>query len=31
MHELRAQCEHLLDEYVIDQVLRPLAQAISTK
>lgn len=29
--ELRAKCEHLMEEYVVDQVLRPLAQAISTK
>ena len=29
--ELREQCEELMDSYVIDQVLRPLAQAISTK
>ena len=28
---LRSQCESLLDECVVDQVLRPLAQAISTK
>ncbi len=28
---LRTQCETLLDDFVIDQVLRPLAQAISTK
>ncbi len=28
---LRQHCEDLLDDYVIDQVLRPLAQAISTK
>ena len=29
--ELRLQCESLLEKYVIDQVLRPLQQAISTK
>ncbi len=29
--ELRHDCEELLHEHVIDQVLRPLAQAISTK
>ena len=28
---LRRQCEHLMDTYVIDAVLRPLAQAIATK
>ena len=28
---LREQCEHLMDSYVIDAVLRPLAQAIATK
>lgn len=28
---LRETCESLLEEYVIDQVLRPLAQAISTR
>ncbi len=28
---LRRQCEHLMDTYVIDSVLRPLAQAIATK
>ncbi len=28
---LRNQCEHLLDSCVIEQVLRPLAQVISTK
>lgn len=28
---LRMRCEDLMDDYVIDQVLRPLAQAISTK
>lgn len=29
--DLRQRCEMLLDEFVIEQVLRPLAQAISTK
>ena len=29
--ELRSQCEELLDAFVIEQVLRPLAQAIATK
>ena len=29
--ELRAHSEHLMDTYVIDQVLKPLAQAIGTK
>ncbi len=29
--ELKAQCESLLEKYVIDQVLRPLQQAISAK
>jgi hypothetical protein len=29
--ELREQCEHLMETYVIDQVLRPLANAIATK
>ncbi len=29
--ELREVCEDLLEEHVIDEVLRPLAQAISTK
>ena len=29
--ELREQCEHLMDSYVVEQVLRPLAQAIATK
>ena len=28
---LRVQCEELLDAFVIEQVLRPLAQAIATK
>jgi hypothetical protein len=28
---LRDRCEHLMESYVIDHVLRPLAQAISTK
>ena len=28
---LRRQCEQLMDGYVIDAVLRPLAQAIATK
>ncbi len=31
LQKLRHQCEQLLGDYVIDQVLRPLAQAISTK
>lgn len=29
--ELRDHCQHLLDTFVVEQVLRPLAQAISTK
>ncbi len=29
--ELGEQCEHLMETYVVDQVLRPLAQAIATK
>ncbi len=29
--QLRSQCEHLMDAYVIEHVLRPLQQAISTK
>lgn len=29
--KLRENCDHLMDSYVIDHVLRPLAQAISTK
>lgn len=29
--ELREQCDHLMETYVVDQVLRPLAQAIATK
>lgn len=29
--DLRSRCEYLLDNYVVEQVLRPLAQAISTK
>ena len=29
--ELKVQCESLLEKYVIDQVLRPLQQAISAK
>ena len=28
---LRTQCEELLDEFVIEQILRPLAQTIATK
>lgn len=28
---LRNQCEHLMDTYVVDQVLRPLAQTIAAK
>ncbi len=28
---LRSKCEELLDRYVVDQVLRPLAQAISAR
>jgi hypothetical protein len=28
---LREKCEELFDRYVIEQVLRPRAQAISTK
>jgi hypothetical protein len=28
---LRSKCEELLDRYVVDQVLRPLAHAISTR
>jgi hypothetical protein len=31
LRQLRQQCEQLLERYVIDQVLRPLQQAISTK
>jgi hypothetical protein len=31
MLKLRDHCEELLDEYVIDQVLKPLATAIATK
>lgn len=31
LDSLRAHCERLLDEFVIEQVLRPLAQAISAK
>lgn len=31
LSRLRLRCEELLDDYVVDQVLRPLAQAISTK
>lgn len=31
LHWLRQQCEHLMDSYVIDAVLRPLAQAIATQ
>jgi hypothetical protein len=31
LHRLREHCEDLLDRYVVEQVLRPLAQAISTR
>ncbi len=31
LSRLRIRCEDLLDDFVIDQVLRPLAQAISTR
>ncbi len=31
LRKLRARCELLLDEYVVDHVLRPLAQAISAR
>lgn len=31
LRQLRQQCEQLLERYVIDQVLKPLQQAISTK
>jgi hypothetical protein len=31
VRELRTVCEELLHEHVIDEVLKPLAQAISTK
>ncbi len=31
LKELRASCEKLLEAHVVDEVLRPLAQAISTK
>jgi hypothetical protein len=31
LRELRHECEELLHEHVVDQVLKPLAQAISTK
>ncbi len=31
LHQLRATCEQLLEQYVIDQVLKPLQQAISTR
>lgn len=31
LKRLRGRCEDLLDDFVIDQILRPLAQAISTK
>ncbi len=31
LDHLREQCDYLLDTYVVDQVLRPLAQAIATK
>lgn len=29
LHELRADCDRLLEEFVFDGILRPLAQAIS--
>ena len=29
--ELRHECEQLVHEHVVDQILRPLAQAIATK
>ena len=31
LRQLRQQCEQLLERYVIDQVLKPLQQAMSTK
>jgi hypothetical protein len=31
LHRLRGHCEHLLDSYVVEQVLRPLATAIATR
>jgi len=31
LRRLRMHCERLLEEYVVEQVLRPIAQAISTK
>ncbi|MDB4733694.1 hypothetical protein OAF42_04535, partial [Planctomicrobium sp.] len=31
LHELREECERLLESQVIEQVLRPLQQAISQK
>jgi len=31
LKRLHAKCDELMDEFVIDQVLRPLAQAIATK
>lgn len=31
LHQLRQSCEQLLESYVIDQVLRPLQQAISAR
>ena len=31
MYDLKAKSDQLMKDYVIDQVLRPLAQAISTK
>ena len=31
LHKLREQCDELMHGYVIDHVLRPLQQAISTK
>ncbi|GAB4151294.1 MAG: hypothetical protein Tsb009_26640 [Planctomycetaceae bacterium] len=31
MRRLKTKCEELMDEYVVEQVLRPLAQAIATK
>jgi hypothetical protein len=31
LKELRSTCEKLLEAHVVDEVLKPLAQAISTK
>lgn len=31
LNELRRDCEQLLNEHVVEQILKPLAQAISTK